>query len=764
MKVTRWALLALLLCAASANAADKIKKIIVVSTTGQTISEQMVRANIKLREGGVFSKSQLSEDIKTLYATKQFADIQPDVEPAGENLVNVFFKVKLKGRVEGIYFQGNQRVKTKTLRKKLFHKEGEILQEQLLADDLAAIYKLYRGKGYSEVEIKREVTKAGDTEDVNITYQIQEHQRHKTRGLKIVGNTVLGTWKIKRMIKTGVSFWGYVLPVGYFDDNVLKTDLDVLKEAYWNQGYLDFKIDRCDRVSPPGSDKMYVTIHLNEGQQYTVSGVAQTGNKKFGSDELANLLRLRVGDVYSHELENVDLQAIMDQYYRYGYLDCRVRVDRVPDSASHTVAISYGIVENLPSTIRDVNISGNRITKDHVIRRELQIHPGDLSDGAKVKASKARLMNLGYFSGVDIVALSTGEAGKKDLSVKVAETETGRLMLGAGLSSVDNVLGTVEVAQSNFDLKGAPSFRGGGQRFRLRAEVGSSRQDFVLSFTEPWLMHRPLRLDYEAWSRNTSSNRDWDQENLGTGVTLTRKLGMPYWRQSFGYRIDNVEIDDIDDDFSAAFIANEEDTSLASALNFGVWRDHRNSAFRTSSGSVVRLGLEWQSEGIGSYTDLYKARLSGDKYFPVFKKSVLKLSGRISQVDEISGDDMKVFDRFFAGGLNSIRGFKERSVGPIDPGNEEAVGGKSSLLASAEMMAPIFENVVYWAAWVDTGNVWEGATDWDVGEMNVGAGLGVRFFLPIGGAFVLDYGWPVNREQEHLNKSGRLHFNLGYSF
>ncbi len=746
-----------------AATAVTISNIVVESKTRGDVSDDMVRSNMTLQIGGEFSPEQLSEDIKKLYATRQFDDIEAKVDPDGADQVVILLTITPKPVIGKIIFKGNSLISSRKLRNQLDQKENVVLDEKQLAKDLESLYDLYRNKGYYDTVIKQNVQRLEDSHQVNVEYSVEEKARYKTRGVDIIGNLEFSDRELRRVMDTDVSVWGYVFPVGYFDDLALQTDVDKLGEAYQNRGYLDFRVDRVERFYNDDNDKIYLTIYIEEGGRYHVDSVTISGNTEFETNILAPLTTSQSGDVYSKERENRDVSAITDKYNRHGYLDCYVRVTRDVDSAANTVAITYGISEGRPYTIRDINISGNHVTKDNVIRRELKILPGDLGNSSKIEASKTSIQNLGYFESVDVTPLSTEEFDKKDLSIKVEEKLTGQLLFGAGFSSTDNLLGTVEVSQSNFDIKNFPSFRGGGQRFRLRAQLGSSRSDFVLSFTEPWLFDRPLRFDGEAWKRETTSNREYDQESVGFSTSLTRKMKRRFWRHSVGYRLEEIDINDFDLDFTPAFVRVEEGSELVSAFSLGFIRDHRDRQLFTSSGSRLSIRTELQGEFMGSYTNLYKLTLSGNKYYPIFKRSVLKLSGEIAQVQNVSGDEPRIFDRFFAGGARSIRGFKEREVGPVDPNNEEPIGGESMLLASAEVTMPIYQKTVFGAVFVDTGNVWEGATDWDPGELNIGIGTGLRLFLPIG-AIQLDYGWPVSREYRHLGSGGRFHFNLGYNF
>ncbi len=761
MNKTRLFILAIL-CTALGAYGDVINKIVIESLTSQDVPEDVVRANIVLDDGAVFSQKRLSEDIKRLMKTGQFADVEAQVNPAGDGTVDITFKLRPRQRIAQINFKGNEAVKTRELRKTSESRVGDPMSGGILGEDQRSLIKLYRGKGFHGVDVRQNVKDIPGTNDVMVEYLIRENVRFKTRRLRIKGNNVYGTWKLKRVMDTGVSIWGYIFPTGYYSEEEFKNDLETLETLYWNKGYLDFKVDKVDKAVDKRSALVLLTIFLSEGVPFKVGTVSMDGNQIVSSEELAALVELQSNQVYSKSGETADIRRIVAKYNSMGHLDNRVYADRDIDRTAKVVNITYAIREGRASRINDINITGNRITKDHVIRRELQIHPRDLADGGKIEISKRRLMGLGYFESVEINPRSTDNPNLKDLEIKVKEQVTGRLSFGAGISSADSVIGLIEMSQANFDLRDPPAFRGGGQKLQLRLQAGTDRQNFNLAFTEPWLFHKQLRLDYNLWKRESSRNIGFTQKSAGTSFRVTRKMKVPFWRYHVGYRLEDTETVDFADDFSAEFVAAEGGAEMVSAVTLGFVRDQRDRLVLTSSGSRLAISGELQAEGIGSYINLTKIDVEADKYWPVFKESVFKLSGRVAAVNEASGDDARVWDRYFAGGSNTLRGFRERDVGPVDLGNEEPIGGKSLFLTTAEFTTPVFEKTIFWALFADAGNVWENSFD-RLGDYNVGVGSGVRLMLPIGG-IRLDYGFPVVRDQDHLSSGGRLHFDFGFNF
>ena len=307
----------------------------------------------------------------------------------------------------------------------------------------------------------------------------------------------------------------------------------------------------------------------------------------------------------------------------------------------------------------------------------------------------------------------------------------------------------------------AGSWIGGGQRARITTLIGSDLAELGVSYTEPWLFNKRLRMDIDLWTRQTSSNRDYDQKSIGGKILFTKKLPWQYWRHSVGYRIEEFDIDDIDEsDYSQKFIDEEEGSELTSNLLYAITRDSRSSYTQPEYGSMVKLSSEFQSEAWGSYTNLYKLNLDAKKYYPIFKESIIKFSTRLGQVN---GDDEKIFDRLFAGGTGTIRGFKPREVGPVDPKDENPVGGESLWVFTTEATTPLGDERIWGAVFIDGGNVWADPWDYDINEFNWSIGTGIRLKLPLG-TFSLDYGYPIHEEQDHLDGGGRLHFNLGYRF
>jgi outer membrane protein insertion porin family len=466
------------------------------------------------------------------------------------------------------------------------------------------------------------------------------------------------------------------------------------------------------------------------------------------------------------------MELIRAHYDPLGYIDLRVVPRHKIDSATRTVAITFELSEGVPCTIRNVEISGNETTQDRVIRRELYYPPlipkDDLADGGKIRAIKPRLMNLDYFETVDVTPVATEREGEKDLDIRVAEKKTGMFQIGAGVSSEESVFGMLTVTQTNFDWRNRQNgFKGGGQRLLLQMRIGPQMSDIGVNFTEPWFRDRPLRMDLDL-HRRERDQRYFTQTMTGAGVTFTRPLVTDApeesewrnWKQSYGYRYDYAQLGKFDSS-TDAFLKDEKGGYSVSAVHYSIKRDTRDSFKLPTRGSLLQMTAEYAPSFLGSYSDIYRLDLQGTKYIPM-RRWVLKLDAEVGAVDNLSGQSPALFDRWFAGGAGSIRGFQRRDVGPVDS-HDNAAGGGSLMRGTVEAIYPIFDTFRA-SVWSDFGNVWSDAYGWNPGDLNASVGVGLQFELPGGIPVRLDYGFPVMTREPHLGKSGRFHFNVGYMF
>ncbi len=514
--------------------------------------------------------------------------------------------------------------------------------------------------------------------------------------------------------------------------------------------------------------KGYVSVNINiyEGKKYSVGSVMITGNSVIDTSEILKVMtEIQKGKVFSREKLTVDIANIRSLYFDRGYIFANVRKSVSLDSVTGKVEVKINIIEGGLAYIDRVKVQGNTRTRDIVIRRELRMHPGDRFDGTQLKRSKERLNNLGYFEDVSFDIEDTDRPDRKNLVVQVKEAKTGSFSFGGGFSSVDQVVGFIEIEQKNFDIANWPTFTGGGQKLQLRAETGSTKNNLLLSFTEPWIYDYPVSGGFDLYkkTRNRRSNIGfaYDQERVGGNIRFGKQL-TEYATGNIFYKFEEVTIENIQDDVSADLLS-EEGTNAVSQIGTSVTSDHRDSIFSPTTGFVVTGGIDVAGSVLGGDKDFYRTQVRGSYYIPLKFKSVLELRFRAGIVDAY-GDSKKVpiFERFFAGGARTIRGYNERQVGPLDSKTNDPIGGEALLVSNVEFTIPLI-NFIKLAAFFDTGNVWAKTEDFASGQFKSGMGLGVRVKTPIG-PVNLDYGYPLNDEPGEDQRTGKFYFSISRGF
>ncbi|MFZ2655323.1 MAG: outer membrane protein assembly factor BamA [Victivallales bacterium] len=742
---------------------------------GYAFPDEMLKYNMQCKKGEAFDQKILDEDIKRLYSTGNFLDVLAETSETADGKVNITMKLVSKPKVKAIVFKGNKKFTDEEFKDKVTVKLNEALNDQELQKTLSNIRKYYIDKGYNSVIISHSTEDDGDG-FVKLTINITENLRLKVNDVLFTGNTAYSSWKLKNSIATQHSYLSWLLNMGLYEKNEIEVDKDRIKDLYWNLGYLDCKVTSVDVKEDSNPEYVDITFNLEEGEPYRIAEVSVTGNKLFSNDELIPFLHLKTDDVFDNRIEKKDIESIGDKYYPLGYADFQCRPVRIPDFKTHTVNIEYRITEGEPYTVKNVHISGNHNTKDKVIRRELAIQPGDPVDNNRLDASKSRLMGMDYFEKVNIVSVNSDEPGKKDVDINVEEKDTGKFSIGGAYSDSDNVSGIVELSQSNFDLLDPWNyFVGGGQRLKLHAEYGVDLSNFYLQFTDPWLFDIPLSLDMSGFYTERTYEY-WDERYIGGKFSLTKPFSLPYFpwlinpdddRNSvkLGYTIEQVKVYHMDNDLSQIF-QDSKGNSIVSKWSLTLARDTRNNITDPTNGYLVSALGELNSKAFGGTTNYYKFEALASNYYSFINDwFVLHTGMKMGQVDTFSnhGDLAPIYERYFLGGGDSVRGFSYRRISPVDSDNK-AYGGESMLLANVEVTHPIYE-FIRGAIFCDIGQVKENAWNFSMNDFNIGAGYGLRIKLPYFNAPVkLDLAYPILNNQDGESSKLRFHFNLGMTW
>lgn len=758
---------AILLCQNSLHAEEAAladsapqKQVALIEIQGnKNVSPATVLSKIKTRVGEPLSQDILNEDIKKLYATGFFTDASVDLQDI-EGGVKVVFIVNEKPIIEKITFTGNRAIKKAKLESVMKSKVDEIFDRKKIKDDIAEIKSLYDKKGFVKATIDYSAEVDEETNMAALEIKVDEGGRLKIKLIRVEGNKAFPRKRILKLMQTKKDT---LFTSGYLKEDVLEEDIEKIKSFYENNGYIDVKVDK-EIEYDEARKKITIILKIDEGKKYFIGNIKIEGNIIFAEEHIRKALKNAAGSVFSPDSLKMDLVSVQGFYFEKGYIFAEVKYDTILNSSTGKVDVVYTVKENEVAYVDKINIRGNTKTRDIVIRRELKLSPGERFDGKKIERSKERLYNLGFFEEVTFDTEATKNPSKKDLAVSVKESKTGEFSFGGGFSSIDKVVAFVEVAQRNFDITNFPTFTGAGQDMRFRGEFGSVRQNFVLSFTEPWIFGKPLSFGVDLFSttneRSRRTGQSYDEERQGFDFRLGKDFG-EYLKGGLTYKFAAVDITNVLSTASADLRAEEGDNNISS-MAAQLTRDTRDSAYNPTRGNMTTVIAEGAGGPFGGDKNFSKYQGESDFYFTPVDKLVLELKGRAGIVNSFGGTGkVPIFERFFAGGANTIRGYQERRVGPRDPGTNDPIGGDSLAIFNAEATYPIIQ-YLKGAVFYDMGNIWAKSSDILSGDFKSGAGLGVRVKTPIG-PVKLDFGVPVNPDSGEKSK-GRFHFNVSRGF
>jgi outer membrane protein insertion porin family len=765
---------ALLFCWLPTLSAQVVQNIEIRHVGPASASDDFIKAHIKVKAGDTYSRTGVDDDVRALISTGLFHNVQVGEERTPQG-VKVIYVVQGKPILTDVRFEGNKKYSSKKLLKKITSKIGEPLEEYKLFSDAREIEKMYQKSGYQKTEVKYEPPQIDERAGrATVSFTVKESSKIKIENVEFAGTQAFSQKKLRKAIKTRRHwFFSWLTGSGVLKDEQFEEDKEKLADFYRNEGYIDFEIKdvQFNYIDPK---HLKIRFVVSEGTQYRVGSVDFSGNTLFNREQIlqgdrakgVKSVKMVGGEVFRPKGLTEDVESIRDFYGSRGYIDVWVRPIKNPNTTTGTMDLVYEIhdEEKGQSFIEKVEIRGNTKTKDRVIRRELAVAPGEVFDMVRVKRSKGRLEQMSYFDKVETQAEPTTIANRKDLVIDVEEASTGNVEMGAGFSSVDNLVGFVGFREGNFDLFNPPYFRGGGQKFRISVQMGTRRKDFQITFIEPWFLGRRLAFETDLYHRDLRFySQLYDVRQTGARLSLTKALGSEFLIGRVSYTIENIALDNIDDS-APKIIRDEPSNRLVSTIGASIAWDTRNSIQLPSRGQRTELSTEVAGP-FGGETDFYKFELNSSWYFPgIFEGHVLEAHGRGGIVENY-GDTERVplFDRFFLGGVTSLRGYRYRDVGPhVD---DEPIGGETYWYGSLEYSVPIIERLRF-ALFYDIGNVYEDAFSFSrsAGQKfyNDNWGVGVRLNIPRLGPLRLDYGIPITHD-ESTSGSGRFQFSVGYS-
>jgi outer membrane protein insertion porin family len=715
------------------------------------VEKDAILAVIGTKKGHPLDSGQLDQDLRDVYKMGYFKDVQIETEPGPKGKI-IVFKVTEKPSVGKISFEGNKKIKADDLKKELGIKLYSILDENQVKQSVDRVRDFYRKKGYYNAEIE-EKTESLPNNKVLLRYVINEQKKIFIYKIEFLGNKAFDDDDLQDLMQTSEKgIFSFITDSGYLDREKLNFDVQKIAAFYHNHGYIN-AIVGDPKVTYVKGKGLKITVEVEEGEQYRVGTVSVQGDLIQAPEELLKKVRIGKEKEFNREAVRKDMLALRNVYADEGYAYAEVSPSTRKDVKKKKVNITYKISKGPKVHFERINIEGNTVTRDNVIRRELKAVEGDYFSGNALRKSMENLHRLGFFENVSVDTKRGDQKDSMILDVHVKERPTGFFSVGVGYSSVDKTSISFQIAENNF--------LGYGQSLSASTRFGAVSKEYDIRFTEPWFLGRQLSLgiDIYKWEREYD---EYTKDSLGGDVSLAFPIGLDdYTKASIKYTYDNADITNVADTAAVA-IKEMIGQNVTSSMTLGVSRDSRDRPWETHRGSVNSLSFEYAGGVFGGdlYFNKYQARSAW--YFPLPWDTVFLAQGRWGYEVQRSGGKLPVFEKFTLGGINTVRGFDYGAISPRDPATGDKIGGEKMMVYNLEYRFPLQkEQGVVGVVFFDAGNVFEKEEDWTFTGIRRSVGVGVRWYSPVGPLRV-EYGW--NLEPREGEPSGNMEFTIGGTF
>lgn len=743
------------------------------------VEEDGIRLHVKSRPGDVFSATAIEQDVKAIFRMGFFDDVQAEYSP--DNILT--YVVKEKPYVREVRIQGQSQVGKDKIEAALGISPRTILDRAKVAEGVEKVRKLYTEQGYVNAAVDYAVSVEANNQAA-VVLDINEGTRLLIKRISFEGNKAFSEGELKDLLGTKEEWlFSYFTNRGVLDRDMLANDVAILSNHFNDNGYVDHKVD--DPVIVRGRDGLEVIFRVNEGPQYRVGKVEIGGELIDDGLKMLKSVKLTSGQIFRGSRLRDDLTTLNDMYSNKGFAFVQVDPITRVDQQSQKVDVAYVIAKGPPVYFNRVLVTGNTKTRDKVVRRELLAGEQELYSGIKVTQSRNALQRTGYFEDVQLTTKKTDQPDALDLVVDVKEGPTGTFQVGAGYSSGDGFIFNATVSEKNV--------MGRGQGMNGSFSLGSKRQDFTVSVNDPYFLDSKVAVGMDAFNTKREFT-DFDERKLGFGINSSYPLKyfswpfsksaadansseqVSYWdfmRAGLAYDLTRENIRGVSATAPQS-IKDEKGISLTSSVTPGITYDSRDHFFNPTEGA--KMSFSSKVAGVGGDSRFIKTDLSGRWHYPLLKDPnwggnyVLALGGSLGYgigfADRKGNSDLPLFERYFVGGINSVRGFTDRSLGPRArsgcdaSGNNctgtDVVGGDKSTVANVELLFPVMEQYgLRGVAFFDMGNSFN---SFDFGDMRRSVGIGGRWMSPFGPLRV-ELGFPLNKKS--FDDTSVLGFSIG---
>ena len=722
------------------------------------VGTDAIMEHIRTAKGEKYDPEQISRDIKDVYKMGYFDDVEVDVRDEPEGRI-VTFMLREKPAIRKILIKGNSQIEEKDIREVLNLKPYTVVREKSLQEAAQKIEALYADKGFVGTTVTVSLDRVND-QAADVVFDISEGEEVHIKEIKFDGNKAFSSSDLKGIMEVTEKkpWWTPSLrnimamvkgDAGVLKWDALERDVGRITAYYHNHGYVDARVGQ-PKVVRKETD-LYITIPIEEGELYQVGDIDIEQDFFKDKDVLLANMKLKDEEAFSQEVLRKDILKLTDLYADNGYAHADIRPVITKDPEEKKVNIKLVVDKGPLVKFERITIGGNTITRDKVIRRELRVNELEPFSATGLKRSKDRLNKLGYFEDVSLNTSKGSDEEHMNLEVKVKERQTGTFSIGAGYSSVDKLIVMGEISQRNF--------LGRGQTVNFKGMFGAETARFSLGFFEPYFMDTRLSMGIDAYNwrqEYTDYTKKSTGGSLRFGYPLTDNLSA-----FFGGKWDYTDMSDVGD-YTSQVIKDSQDIRETRAVNVGLSYDSRNAFFNPTRGWQSNFVTQYAGGLLGGDASYIKLEGTAGYYHPLFWEVTGHIKMGTGYVFDGRNGKLPVWEKFFLGGIDSIRGYKWGRVSPIDPDTGERVGGNSMFYTQIEAIFPLIKDMgLNGVVFTDMGNAWDDDSAYNFDKLKKTIGCGVRWLSPMG---PLRVEWGYNLDREEGDDKSNWEFKMGGSF
>ncbi len=713
------------------------------------IESDAISRIIKTQTGELLNPDTLSQDMNLIYKMGYFDNVVVKKESLDRG-VEVLFEVTEKPSVRNIRFEDNSIYEDDELFDVVSTSTGSILNVYKINSDVEKLKRLYFEKNYHNCQISYEI-KSLKNDQADIIFTVDEGEKIRIESIVFDGNKHFSDKKIKKAMQTQEKgFWSFLTSSGNLDETELDNDVIRIESLYKNNGFINVKVS--DAKINLGDESITINFKIDEGDQYKTGAVEVKGDILASEEALLAILVSQESDLYNRELIRKDMIALTDIYSNQGYANARITPLVNKDEENKAVNISFDINKGELVYFDRIIITGNAKTRDKVIRREMAIKEQGKYSMKGIQRSNRNLNVKDYFSNVEIKPVKTNKPNQRDVEVKVTEKPTGNFAFGGGFSSDDGPFGQFSVEERNL--------YGRGQSLKFTTRLSGKNALFNIGFTEPWMFDRPISAGFDIYKFENEYDY-YDKDAMGLTLRSAYRQYWDYTAFGLNYNIESFDIGDVDSTNTNVVAGSYLTSSIEPYISY----DSRNHRFLPTEGMYHRASMEYAGEFLGGELDFSKVLVESAFFFPLFWKFTGAVYGKGGYLDDRTDDSVDLdWERFYLGGIKSVRGFDNTDINATPTGSSIERGGEKFIQFNAEMIFPIQADAgVFGVLFYDTGDVYGTGDNVDFGGLYSSTGFELRWNSPMG-PIRLAYGFVIEGQNTKDTGDGQFDFSIGAFF